>query len=333
MAGPSYDTGPAVSKRLMRHALAILALAVLLPSRPALADALRLASGEVLVGQIVRRSAKEIVFRKSDGTESTFALEQVGQVITGDTYKSYLEKREKAASREERAALAKWCSDHDLKPEWTALSEALLKEAPADDKLRRAMGFVKIEGAWVAPDVVAAMQRAPYPQDIVWSLEWDCGEADWEAWKEIVRKSAAHLWKATEGQIWLRSVKMADRARASGEVWVDASAEHPMTGAGQVHLAKGWYPEGQHFTFVHAWGHAFLDLGDEYVKDGQPANLKTEPKCVMGTSSFAGFCDKSTHEWPGPDCWSKIQKKMKKLRHPNPFPPDAPPVRIEVQDK
>ncbi len=304
--------------------------AVLLAGALAWGDAVRLKSGEVVVGQVVK-TAPEVVVKRDDGSQVAFKAADVAQILRGDTYKTFLAKRDAAKSPEDRAALAKWCFEQELAPEGRQVGDGLLREKDSDD-LRKAIGLRKLEGEWVWPDVQAAMQRAPYPKDIVWSLEWDADAKDFDEWKAWVRRSATHLWRATEGQIWLRSVKLQDKSK-NGEVWVDPSGEHPLCSAGQVHLARGWFPEGQYATFLHSWGHAFLGLPDEYQGGSQASDKPTENCCAMGTSSHAGFCDDTNHTWPGASCWNRMVKRLNKLRHPNPHPADAPPVKIDVVDK
>jgi len=304
--------------------------AVLLAGTLAWGDAVRLKSGEVIVGQVVK-AAPDVVVRMDDGSQVTFKAADVAQILKGDAYKTFLGKKDAAKSPEERAAVAKWCFEQELVPEGRQLGEAILRDKDSDD-LRKAIGLRRLESEWVWPDVLSAMQRAPYPKDIVWSLEWDATDKDMKEWADTVRKSALHLWRTTEGQIWLRSVKLQDKSK-TGEVWVDPSDVHPSCGSGQIHLARQWYPTGQHYSFVHSWGHAFLDLPDEWDGGTQRSEKPTEKACVMGDSSLAAFCDDANHVWPGASCWTRILKRLNKLRHPNPHPQEAPPVRIDVVNK
>ncbi len=117
----------------------------------------QLASGDVVRGTLVERTAEHLILRctvalkgSSMSSDRTFPSEQVKAVLTlADEYQQRVAST--AANGPEQAALARWCQEHGMPTEARKQAEKALAIEPVNADalaLMHQLGLVRIDGSW-----------------------------------------------------------------------------------------------------------------------------------------------------------------------------------------
>lgn len=123
----------------------------LLLSSAAFADEVVLRNGSVLSG-VVREEGDRVVVEMDYGT-MTFKKVDVRAIRRGEDVLSQFEERTKTATDvKSMMALADWAKDHSLNGRATQLYQKVIVLDPDQAEARKALGFEKVNGVWLAGD-------------------------------------------------------------------------------------------------------------------------------------------------------------------------------------
>ncbi len=264
-----------------------------------------------------------------------------------NNYKTYLSR----AARVEKSAeahyrLGRWAWEHGLEDEaWEQWVKALAAD-PDHLETRKATGFVDTEGGWerpgqVNPEWVSQVDAAGRGLSFTVAIEDDASAAFFDELSWRLRRLNWFLWKITEGQVYLKEVKVVDLSTTGRFVVPAGQLDVPVMAGGGASCANPGRPDWRVISggrcYVRILGHEMLHglfgLPDERhgcycLMQGGLYGIKTPD---------LRLCDAEYHR-PDPSapesCWSIIQRRDPSMTHPNPADYGrAPEVKIEVVDR
>ena len=131
-----------------------LALLLFLVPGPLLADVVYLKGGGKFTGRIVEQTAERIVIDIGDGTIG-FSMERVEEIVKGPSpLDEYDARASKLGPQDVNGwrSLAQWASMKGLSVQSRAAYQKVLAAAPDDPEAREALGFVRVNGAWLTEE-------------------------------------------------------------------------------------------------------------------------------------------------------------------------------------
>lgn len=133
----------------VRGALALLLLAVLVGTLP-LADVVVLDDGRRIEGEVVRKSAKEVVVRTATG-EVSFPRAKVVEIIERKgREEEYRERLEACETGEDFYQLGRWCREKKQRRRAGKMFERAIEVDPDHAAARAELGFVRHDGKWMS---------------------------------------------------------------------------------------------------------------------------------------------------------------------------------------
>lgn len=142
----------------MRIALIATTLAAL--AAPTFADTIHLTNGRTIDGTVTIEGGTAVI-KTGSGIETRIPSERIARVVKGKTVSETLAERKKALKADDlkgHTALARWCKQHKLGREATALWEAIVARWPNEVEARLALNHVRHDGKW--------MTRAAYMRSL-----------------------------------------------------------------------------------------------------------------------------------------------------------------------
>lgn len=168
--------------------------------------------------------------------------------------------------------------------------------------------------------------RMGFPIKLYVSIKEDIRQKDFEPLKKPLQQTSEHLYHATGGYFYIKSVTFQDR-RSDGHFRFSFKFRGIPHGGRNIPMGpQHWWDR----TIMHEIGHMKLGLWDEY------RYRPTCPKCVMALNGY-NFCHDKNHRGHTKrrsSCWTRMRKLFPDLapydERPSTRGQHAPPIEFKV---